>query len=171
MINQISTRFMKRIFFLITIIILNSCVQENKTVPTPKIQTVEKNDNREEAVKMLKDFYLNFYSADEPLDKNKQMKDFVSDRVLKRIDGLSSDPENLILDYDPFIKGQDYNGEVIKRSLKIEALKNDDEYRVSFLQFGEKDELRTNIDLVVRKNGAGKFLIDAILNDEHLNFK
>ena len=162
---------MKRTFFLLSIIILISCKQETKTVPTSETKKVAKKDNREEVVKMLKDFYLNFYSADEPLDKNKQMKDFVSDRVLKRIDSLSSDPENLVLDYDPFIKGQDYSGEVIKRSLKIEPLKNDDEYRVSFLQFGEKDEERTNIDLLVRKNDAGKFLIDGIVNDDHLNFK
>lgn len=169
--NHISTIFMKRTFFLLSIIILISCKQETKTVPTSETKKVAKKDNREEVVKMLNDFYLNFYSADEPLDKNKQMKDFVSDRVLKRIDSLSSDPENLVLDYDPFIKGQDYNGEVIKRSLKIEPLKNDDEYRVSFLQFGEKDEERTNIDFLVRKNYAEKFLIDTILNDEHLNFK
>ncbi|WP_294321918.1 DUF3828 domain-containing protein [uncultured Chryseobacterium sp.] len=161
---------MKRISFLIISFFFIYCKQETKN-PHLVVNMVQKNIHSEEAIKMLKDFYLNFYSSDEPLDKKKSMKDFVSSRVLKRIDSLTKNPENLIIDYDPFIKGQDYNGESIKKSLEIKPLKNDDEYRISFLQFGEKDEARTNIDVLVKKDDSGKLLIYSIINDHHLNFK
>jgi hypothetical protein len=162
---------MKKISFVIISFFFIYCKEETKTNPHLVTSTVQKNMHSEEAIKMLRDFYLNFYSSDEPLDKKKSMKDFVSSRVLQRIDSLTKNPENLIIDYDPFIKGQDYNGESIKKSLEIKPLKNDDEYRVSFLQFGGQDEARTNIDVLVKKDDSGKFLIYSIINDEHLNFK
>lgn len=162
---------MKIISFLIVSFFFIYCKQETKINPHSVTGMVQKNIHSKEAIKMLEDFYLNFYSSDEPLDKKKSMKDFVSSRVLKRIDSLTKNPENLIIDYDPFIKGQDYNGESIKKSLEIKPLKNNDEYRVSFLQFGGQDEAKTNIDVLVKKDDSGKFLIYSIINDEHLNFK
>jgi len=162
---------MKIISFLIVSFFFIYCKQETKINPHSVTSMVQKNTHSKEAIKMLRDFYLNFYSSDEPLDKKKSMKDFVSSRVLKRIDSLTKNPENLIIDYDPFIKGQDYNGESIKKSLEIKPLKNNDEYRVSFLQFGGQDEAKTNIDVLVKKDDSGKFLIYSIINDEHLNFK
>lgn len=162
---------MKIISFLIISFFFIYCKQETKINPHSVTSMVQKNTHSKEAIKMLKDFYLNFYSSDEPLDKKKSMKDFVSSRVLKRIASLTKNPENLIIDYDPFIKGQDYNGESIKKSLEIKPLKNNDEYRVSFLQFGGQDEAKTNIDVLVKKDDSGKFLIYSIINDEHLNFK
>ncbi|WP_081411690.1 DUF3828 domain-containing protein [Chryseobacterium gregarium] len=162
---------MKIISFLIVSFFFIYCKQEMKINPHSVTGMVQKNTHSKEAIKMLRDFYLNFYSSDEPLDKKKSMKDFVSSRVLKRIDSLTKNPENLIIDYDPFIKGQDYNGESIKKSLEIKPLKNNDEYRVSFLQFGGQDEAKTNIDVLVKKDDSGKFLIYSIINDEHLNFK
>lgn len=162
---------MKIISFLIVSFFFIYCKQETKINPHSVTSMVQKNTHSKEAIKMLEDFYLNFYSSDEPLDKKKSMKDFVSSRVLKRIDSLTKNPENLIIDYDPFIKGQDYNGESIKKSLEIKPLKNNDEYRVSFLQFGGQDEAKTNIDVLIKKDDSGKFLIYSIINDEHLNFK
>jgi len=162
---------MKIISFLIVSFFFIYCKQETKINPHSVTGMVQENTHSKEAIKMLRDFYLNFYSSDEPLDKKKSMKDFVSSRVLKRIDSLTKNPENLIIDYDPFIKGQDYNGESIKKSLEIKPLKNNDEYRVSFLQFGGQDEAKTNIDVLVKKDDSGKFLIYSIINDEHLNFK
>lgn len=97
------------------------------------------------------------------------MKLYVSERIIKIIDSLR-DNDNLILDYDPFIKAQDYSGDVIKKTLKIEPLKNKDEYRVSFYLFGEKGEKRTDIDLLLSKNKDGNLLISSILNDDYLNF-
>ena len=94
---------MKRISFLIISFFFIYCKQETKN-PHLVVNMVQKNIHSEEAIKMLKDFYLNFYSSDEPLDKTKSIKDFVSSRVLKRIDSLTKNPENLIIDYDPFIR-------------------------------------------------------------------
>lgn len=78
--------------------------------------------------------------------------------------------DNLILDYDPFIYGQDWDENVLIKSLEIKPLKNKNEYRVSFFRFEKNDEKRTNIDLLLKNNSEGKPLIYSILNDEYLNF-
>lgn len=122
--------------------------------------------NKEE-VGFLTKFYTKYYG--EYRDR-KGIENYVSHRILNRIDSLTTG-DNLILDYDPFIKGQDWDVNVLVNSLKIEPLKNKNEYRVSFLLFGNKEEQRTNIDLLLNVNNKGKLLIYSILNDEYLNFR
>lgn len=149
---------------------LIGCKQETKAGNILQTQdTLPINDNSEKAIETLKEFYLSVYGNDE---NNEYLKEkYLSKRLLKKIDSLTSNPEDLILDYDPFIKGQDYDGKIIKKTLDIKPLNNPNEYRVSFLLFSEKDERQINIDFLLKETKDGSFLIDAILNDNYLNFK
>ncbi len=163
--------FMRTIIFLFLFVSITiSCKQEPESVKSNTIDTLKIN-NSEKAIQALTEFYVLFYGSDKPLNDKNKMKNYVSERILKKIDSLTSNEKNLILDYDPFIKGQDYDGDVIKKTLKIEPLKNENEYRISFLLFDDKNEKRTYVDVLLKKDKNKNFLIYSILNDEYLNFK
>lgn len=161
---------MKRSILIIILFFFISCKQNAQT-PDEKINStdiLEKDNDLDRKILCLKEFYSSVYGSD---DNKEYLKEkYVSKRVLKRIDSLTGG-ENLILDYDPFIQGQDYNSTSIKKTLKIVPLNNTNNFRVSFLLFGNKDEQRTNIDVALQKNEKGNYLINSILNDEYLNFK
>ncbi|SFI50085.1 DUF3828 domain-containing protein [Halpernia frigidisoli] len=163
---------MKTLFsLLIFISVLTSCKQETKNfskieLTKDSIGVIKSKD----AVNTLKEFYFAFYGSDKPINDRRLMHKYVSERVLKRIDSLTANPENIILDYDPFINAQDFDGKVIKKTLEIRPLENPNEYRASFLLFGEKNEKQTNIDFLLKKNKDGKLLIYSILSDNYLNF-
>lgn len=70
-------------------------------------------NNSERAIATIKNFYFSVYGNDE--NNEGQKKKYLSERVLKRIDSLTFDSENLVLDYDPFINGQDYDGKTLKK--------------------------------------------------------
>lgn len=76
-----------------------------------------------------------------------------------------------MFEYDPFIQSQDFSGDSIRNTLKIEPLQNENEYRVSFLLFGEDEEIPTDIDILLTPSSNGDFLIDSILNDSYLNLE
>ena len=118
---------------------------------------------------MLNKFYSMFYFNDNIKIDQTKIKLFISANLLNKIDSLRSDDDNIVLDYDPFIKGQDYNGESIKNTLEITPLKNKNQFRVSFILFGNKDEKRTNVDYLLIKNKDDKFIISSIINDKFLN--
>lgn len=156
---------------VVLLFLFTSCKQTNQKIDNKNILTeLNSNFNEEESVKFLKEFYLTFYGVDE-IKKNRKelLKDYVSSRILKKMDSLSQE-DNLVIDYDPFIQGQDYNSESIKKTLEIKPLLNQNEYRVSFLLFGEKNEKATVIDFLLKKNENGLFEINSILNDKYLNF-
>ncbi len=160
----------KLICFLLISMLLLGCKQEIKATNTiQNYDSLQTKNDTEKAIKFLKEFYFSVYGSDENNEILK--KKYLSERVLKRIDSLTSNENDLILDYDPFIQGQDYNGSSIKKTLKIISLGSKDKFRVSFLLFGNKDEKRTNIDIALQKNKKGNYLINCILNDEYLNFK
>lgn len=160
---------MKKIFLLFIFIwLFAGCKQEKKD--ENKSSTIVTNNENEEAINKIKEFYSLFYTSSKPFYNEKLKKQYVSERIIKRIDSLNSDEENLILDYDPFINGQDYYGNIIKKTIEVKPINNKNEYRVSFLLFGEKNEKKTNIDLLLKKNQDGKFLIYSILSNEYLNF-
>lgn len=160
---------MKQILLAIAILgLLISCKRSNHSINSPEIQINPQNslitDNVKEGIEFLKEFYTKYYG--EYRDR-KGIENYVSNRVLKRMDSLTNE-DNLILDYDPFIQGQDWDTNIFLRTLSIIPLKNKDEYRVSFLLFEKRDT--TNIDILLKKNENGKLMIYSILNDENLNF-
>lgn len=160
---------MKYINLYITFLTLFiSCKEVNKN--TDSIQTTEQNtvttSKNNEGVVFLTQFYTKYYG--EYTDR-KDIEKYVSNRILKRIDSLTKG-DNLILDYDPFIKGQDWDENVLIKSLEIKPLKNNNEYRVSFFRFDANDKIKTKIDILLINNSEGKLLIYSILNDEYLNF-
>jgi len=157
-----------QIFVIITIFI--GCNNNSQTTNIEKNKQANIENDTKAGLNMIKQFYGQFYTKVDPDSENLKKK-YVSERVLKRLDSLTSDGENLILDYDPFIKGQDYDANTIKKTLEISPLKNKNEYRVSFFLFGEKDEKRTYIDILSKKDKSGNFKIYSILNDEYLNFR
>ena len=118
----------------------------------------------EVAIATLKAFYSSVYNGS--LDNREVLfKQYVSKQLLEKIDELSAD---MTLDYDPFIKGQDFFADVLNRTLKITPLENKNEYRCCFLLFGDTNEKETCIDLLLEKDKDGHFLISKILNDDIL---
>ncbi|MFL9833580.1 DUF3828 domain-containing protein [Chryseobacterium terrae] len=163
---------MKKYFLSLLLIIIFSCKKKSQTFvdSKDKITVTDHRDSEKKAIHIIKDFYFSEYGSDMPPKDESIKKKYLSDRILNRIRELTSDGENLVLDYDPFIKGQDYDSETLKKTLEIKPLNKKNEYRVSFLLFGEKGEGKTNIDLLLSESN-GVLKIDAILNDEHLNFQ
>ena len=126
------------------------------TEPTPT--------DTEVAIATLKAFYSSVYNGS--LDNREVLfKQYVSKQLLEKIDELSVD---MTLDYDPFIKGQDFFADVLNSTLKITPLENKNEYRCCFLLFGDTDEKETCVDLLLEKDKEGHFVISKILNDDIL---
>ena len=118
----------------------------------------------EVAIATLKAFYSSVYNGS--LDNREVLfKQYVSKQLLEKIDELSAD---MTLDYDPFIKGQDFFADVLNRTLKITPLENKNQYRCCFLLFGDTDEKETCVDFLLEKDKDGHFLISKILNDDIL---
>lgn len=118
----------------------------------------------EVAIATLKAFYSSVYNGS--LDNQEVLfKQYVSKQLLEKIDKLSAD---MTLDYDPFIKGQDFFADVLNSTLKITPLENKNEYRCCFLLFGDTDEKETCVDYLLEKDKDGHFVISKILNDDIL---
>ena len=125
---------------------------------------VAESTDTEVAIATLKAFYSSVYNGS--LDNQEVLfKQYVSKQLLEKIDELSAD---MTLDYDPFIKGQDFFANVLNRTLKITPLENKNEYRCCFLLFGNTDEKETCVDFLLEKDKDGHFLISKILNDDIL---
>ena len=118
----------------------------------------------EVAIATLKAFYSSAYN-DSVHSRKVLFKQYVSKQLLEKIDKLSAD---MTLDYDPFIKGQDFFADVLNSTLKITPLENKNEYRCCFLLFGNNDEKETCVDYLLEKDKDGHFVISKILNDDIL---
>lgn len=157
---------------LLCFIIIN-CKQTNQSVIGIQKNVAQLNSvldtthHSKEGAIFLREFYQKYYGKH---GKVKGMENYVSYRVLNKIDSLTAG-DNLILDYDPFIQGQDWDINVLMKTLEIKALKNVDEYRVSFHLFDKENEGKDHIDLLLKKNEKGNLMIYSILNDEYFNFK
>ncbi|MGO4709818.1 DUF3828 domain-containing protein [Chryseobacterium sp. 2TAF14] len=156
--------------FIVLICLFINCKQKKENYISNEDQYQQQNSNvlssTEKCKELITEFYSKYYSNN--VDR-KGLENYVSSRILNRMDSLSEE-NNLILDYDPFIKGQDYDWSTIKKTLVITPLKNKNEFRVSFFLFDEKNEEKTIIDLLLKEDENRKFLIYSILNDEYLNF-
>ena len=118
----------------------------------------------EVAIATLKAFYSSVYNGS--LDNQEVLfKQYVSKQLLEKIDELSAD---MTLDYDPFIKGQDFFADVLNSTLKITPLENKNEFRCCFLLFGDTYEKETCVDYLLEKDKDGHFVISKILNDDIL---
>ena len=152
---------MKRIIIIFILIAFISCRDKKNannvaTEPTPT--------DTEVAIATLKAFYSSVYNGS--LDNREILfKQYVSKQLLEKIDELSAD---MTLDYDPFIKGQDFFADVLNRTLKITPLENKNEYRCCFLLFGNTYEKETCVDYLLEKDKDGHFVISKILNDDIL---
>lgn len=148
---------------------LSGCKEELKSANIIKSKHSLVSNDKEEGGVMLNEFYSLFYFDDNIKINQAKIKLFISEKLLNKMDSLRNDHDNIVLDYDPFIKGQDYNGESIKNTLKITPLKNKNQFRASFILFGNKNEKRTNVDYLLIKNKQNKFVIGSIINDKYLN--
>ena len=152
---------MKRIIIIFILIAFISCRDKKNannvaTEPTPT--------DTEVAIATLKAFYSSVYNGS--LDNQEVLfKQYVSKQLLEKIDELSAD---MTLDYDPFIKGQDFFADVLNSTLKITPLENKNEYRCCFLLFGDTNEKETCVDYLLEKDKDGHFVISKILNDDIL---
>ena len=152
---------MKRVIIIFILIAFISCRDKKNannvaTEPTPT--------DTEVAIATLKAFYSSVYNSS--LDNQEVLfKQYVSKQLLEKIDELSAD---MTLDYDPFIKGQDFFADVLNRTLKITPLENKNEYRCGFLLFRNTDEKETCVDYLLEKDKDGHFVISKILNDDIL---
>lgn len=152
---------MKRVIITFILIAFISCRDKKNannvaTEPTPT--------DTEVAIATLKAFYSSVYNGS--LDNREVLfKQYVSKQLLEKIDELSAD---MTLDYDPFIKGQDFFADVLNSTLKITPLENKNEYRCCFLLFGDTYEKETCVDYLLEKDKDGHFVISKILNDDIL---
>ncbi|ADV51245.1 DUF3828 domain-containing protein [Cellulophaga sp. E16_2] len=156
--------------YITLLVMLISCKEENQNTGSTKNTTTQIDSvitNNKLGVDFLTEFYKKYYGE---YRVREGIEEYVSPRILKRMDSLTIE-DNLILDYNPFIYGQDWDENVLMKSIEIKPLKNKNEYRVSFFKFENNDEERTNIDFLLKNNREGKLLIYSILNDEYLNFK
>ena len=150
---------MKRIIIIFILIAFISC-RDKKNANNAAAESTD----TEVAIATLKAFYSSVYNGS--LDNREVLfKQYVSKQLLEKIDELSAD---MTLDYDPFIKGQDFFADVLNSTLKITPLENKNEYRCCFLLFGDTNEKETCIDLLLEKDKDGHFVISKILNDDIL---
>ena len=150
---------MKRIIIIFILIAFISCRDKKNTNNAAAEST-----DTEVAIATLKAFYSSVYNGS--LDYREVLfKQYVSKQLLEKIDELSAD---MTLDYDPFIKGQDFFANVLNRTLKITPLENKNEYRCCFLLFGDTYEKETCVDYLLEKDKDGHFVISKILNDDIL---
>ena len=125
---------------------------------------VAESTDTEVAIATLKAFYSSAYN-DSVHSRKVLFKQYVSKQLLEKIDELSAD---MTLDYDPFIKGQDFFADVLNSTLKITPLENKNEFRCCFLLFGDTYEKETCVDYLLEKDKDGHFVISKILNDDIL---
>ena len=150
---------MKRIIIIFILIAFISC-RDKKNANN----AVAESTDTEVAIATLKAFYSSVYNGS--LDNREVLfKQYVSKQLLEKIDELSAD---MTLDYDPFIKGQDFFADVLNSTLKITPLENKNEYRCCFLLFGNTYEKETCVDYLLEKDKDGHFVISKILNDDIL---
>ena len=150
---------MKRIIIIFILIAFISC-RDKKNANN----AVAESTDTEVAIATLKAFYSSVYNGS--LDNREVLfKQYVSKQLLEKIDELSAD---MTLDYDPFIKGQDFFADVLNSTLKITPLENKNEYRCCFLLFGDTNEKETCVDYLLEKDKDGHFVISKILNDDIL---
>ena len=150
---------MKRIIIIFILIAFISC-RDKKNANNAAAESTD----TEVAIATLKAFYSSVYNGS--LDNREVLfKQYVSKQLLEKIDELSAD---MTLDYDPFIKGQDFFADVLNSTLKITPLENKNEYRCCFLLFGNTYEKETCVDYLLEKDKDGHFVISKILNDDIL---
>ena len=150
---------MKRIIIIFILIAFISC-RDKKNANNVAAESTD----TEVAIATLKAFYSSVYNGS--LDNREVLfKQYVSKQLLEKIDELSAD---MTLDYDPFIKGQDFFADVLNRTLKITPLENKNEFRCCFLLFGDTYEKETCVDYLLEKDKDGHFVISKILNDDIL---
>ena len=150
---------MKRIIIIFILIAFISC-RDKKNANNVAAESTD----TEVAIATLKAFYSSVYNGS--LDNQEVLfKQYVSKQLLEKIDKLSAD---MTLDYDPFIKGQDFFADVLNSTLKITPLENKNEYRCCFFLFGNNDEKETCVDFLLEKDKDGHFVISKILNDDIL---
>ena len=150
---------MKRVIIIFILIAFISC-RDKKNANNVAAESTD----TEVAIATLKAFYSSVYNGS--LDNREVLfKQYVSKQLLEKIDELSVD---MTLDYDPFIKGQDFFADVLNSTLKITPLENKNEYRCCFLLFGDTDEKETCVDFLLEKDKDGHFVISKILNDDIL---
>lgn len=158
--------------YLTTLIIFSilHCKQNGQSISTNNSALSNKSVTKSIDDIEASNFLLKFYTENYIKDQNeKSIENYVSKRLLHKMDSLSTDG-NLILDYNPFLKSQDFDVEILKKTLRITPLNNLGQYRATFSLFKNKEKDFTNIDYQLQKNNQGKLEITSILNDEYLNF-
>ena len=150
---------MKRFIIIFILMVFISC-RDKKNANNAAAESTD----TEVAIATLKAFYSSVYNGSLD-DREVLFKQYVSKQLLEKIDELSAD---MTLDYDPFIKGQDFFADVLNSTLKITPLENKNEYRCCFLLFGNTYEKETCVDFLLEKDKDGHFVISKILNDDIL---
>ncbi len=122
----------------------------------------------QKAIATLKEFYKVIY--DEVLDdKEPLFKKYLSKELFLKVFPPSPPGEDYSPGYDPFIQGQDYEAKTLNNSLKITHIESNI-YKVCFIQFSE-DKKKTCVDLELKKNSQGKYMITNILSDKNFYIK
>ncbi|EGD33287.1 MULTISPECIES: DUF3828 domain-containing protein [unclassified Capnocytophaga] len=150
---------MKTKFFIITLLFLMGITM---------LKAQNKDNDTQKAIVTLKEFYKVIY--DEVLDdKEPLFKKYLSKELYHKVFPPSPPGEDNSPGYDPFIQGQDYEAKTLNNSLKITHIEGNI-YKVCFVLFSE-DKKKTCVDLQLKKNGQGKYMITNILSDKNFYIK
>ena len=122
----------------------------------------------QKAIATLKEFYKVIYD-DNLGRKEEQFLKYVSKELFNKVFPPSPPGEDNSPGYDPFIQGQDYEAKTLNNSLKITHIESNI-YKVCFIQFSE-DKKKTCVDLQLKKNSQGKYMITNILSDKNFYIK
>ena len=164
--------------FSILLFCMSACVQkaqnqtESATMVAESVQETSasttgshiQTEKHTAQIQLIEDFY-NVVYQEIPVRDEAVLRHYLSDRLIDRLDALTGDNENLILDYDPFIDAQDFERATLLRTFSVEPLAAADAFRVQFILFPDGVEQKRTVDLQVIKNPEGDFLIDDILSD------
>lgn len=168
--NYIINNFNMKKLLLLSVLFLWCCEKTDKTNSVAQNSTVEKvskpksEDHSQIIYNFYKEYFANGKNSEQILEK------YTTKQLRQILNAYTSDGENLVLDYDPFIDGQDYDEETLIKTLKVKPLVGN-LYQADFCLFPDKnshDNHRTVTYKLVPEDGKMKIAeipSDAVLKD------
>lgn len=155
----------KKYLLAVICLFLLSCKTQSKKDNSFKEKNNPKQSTYENEINIIKSFYIECYQKGSGFDE-KIIDNYLTEDLINLMESLR-DEDNYILSYDPFIKGQDYNPNILLKSLKIKSTDKPNEFSINLKLFS-LDEDYTNIILGIKKYRK-KYLINSVINNNLLN--
>jgi hypothetical protein len=134
---------MKRIFALLPLVLL---------VSVPVARATEPNAKPEESIRGFYHWYVTELIANrEPMGNRKELKRFVTERLLKEIDKMKKGPDGLDGDY--FVDAQDFDN-LWAKNITISDMKVTEKNATAEVRLVGKGEMRRRLKVWLVSDGA-----------------